>query len=155
MRRGSIAIRPLVAGRTRCVAAIALAMLVARSDASAQGRLSEKAIVAQTVGNTTITVEYFRPVARGRASIFPNVVHWSEHWTPGANWATTIDVDHDVKVEGQLLPKGKYSLWTTVRPDTWTVDFHRGARRFHINRPDSTDRQLCVSAPADSGALTE
>ena len=155
MRRRSIAIRSLAARRIGRAPAVAVAMLAARSDAAAQGRLSEKAVVAQTVGNTTITVEYYRPVARGRTNIFPNVVHWNERWTPGANWATTIDVDHDVKVEGQLLPKGKYSLWATVRPDSWTLDFHRSARRFHLSRPDSTDRELRVSARADSGALTE
>lgn len=155
MRRLTVALRPFPSSRIVGATATALAMLAPGHDALAQARLSEKGVVAQTVGNTTITVEYYRPVARGRASIFPNVVHWGERWTPGANWATTIDVDHDVKVEGQLLAKGKYSLWTTVRPDTWTVDFHRGARRFHINRPDSTDRQLRVSARAHSGAHTE
>jgi len=155
MRRSSSAIRSLVARWTGRAAAAAVALLAARHDAVAQGRLSEKATVSQTVGNTTITVEYYRPVARGRTNIFPNVVHWNQRWTPGANWATTIEVDHDVKVEGQPLPKGKYSLWATVRPDTWTFDFHRSARRFHLSRPDSTDRQLRVSARADSGALTE
>jgi hypothetical protein len=60
-----------------------------------------------------------------------------------------------VKVEGQILPKGRYSLWTTVGPERWTVDFHRTARRFHLSRPDSTDRQLRVSVHADSGANTE
>jgi hypothetical protein len=142
--------------RTRrgAIAALLFSLLSPRQIA-AQGRLSEKGVVAQTVGTTTITVEYYRPVARGRAGIFPNVVHWGERWTPGANWATTIDVDHDLKVEGKLLPKGRYSIWTTVRPDSWTVDFHRGVRRFHLSRPDSTDRQLSVSARVDSGAHTE
>jgi hypothetical protein len=32
---------------------------------AAQGRLSEKGVVAQTVASTTITVEYYRPVAAG------------------------------------------------------------------------------------------
>lgn len=155
MRRHTITRRPIAPRWTVRGAAIGIAMLAAARDAAAQGRLSERGVVAQTVGNTTITVEYYRPAARGRTPIFPNVVHWDEHWTPGANWATTVEVDHDVKVEGQLLPKGKYSLWTTVRPDTWTVDFHRTARRFHLSRPDSTDRQLRVSVRADSGAPTE
>lgn len=154
MHRPTIALRVLAARRTVHATTAALAMLAAGRGALAQGRLSEKAVVAQTVGNTTISVEYYRPVARGR-TVFPGVVHWEEHWTPGANWATTVDVDHDVKVEGQLLPKGRYSLWTTVRPDTWTVDFHRTARRFHLSRPDSTDRQLRISVHADSGANTE
>ena len=155
MRRLTVALRPFPSSRIVGATATALAMLAPGHDALAQARLSEKGVVAQTVGNTTITVEYYRPVARGRASIFPNVVHWGERWTPGANWATTIDVDHDVKVEGQLLPKGRYSLWATPRPDTWTIDFHRSARRFHLSRPDSTDRQLRVSVHADSGAHTE
>lgn len=155
MRRPTAAFSALVSHRTMRATAAALAMLASAHEAVAQGRLSEKGVVAQTVGNTTITVEYYRPVARGRTPVFPNVVHWGEHWTPGANWATTVDVDQDVKVEGQLLPKGRYSLWTTVAPDTWAVEFHRNARRFHMSRPDSADRQLRVSVRADSGTHTE
>jgi len=136
-------------------AALALACLGALP-CRAQGRLSEKAVVAQTVASTAITVEYYRPVARGRTPIGERgVVKWDEHWTPGANWATTIDVDHDVKVEGQPLPKGRYSIWTRPGRDTWTVSFHRRWHVFHMARPDSTDEQLHVSVRPDSGAWTE
>jgi hypothetical protein len=155
MREASSPLTRLIDPLLRGIAAAALCSLLALPQLEAQARLSEKGLVAQTVGTTTITVEYYRPVARGRANIFPNVVHWDERWTPGANWAATIDVDQDVKVEGQLLPKGKYSIWTIVRPDTWTVDFHRSTRRFHLNRPDSSDRQLRVTARVDSSANTE
>ena len=40
-------------------------------------------------------------MARGRDSLFGKVVTWGEHWTPGANWATTIDVDHDIRLNGR------------------------------------------------------
>jgi hypothetical protein len=136
----------------------ALALMVAgllAPPGAAQGRLSEKGITAQTIAGTTITVEYYRPAARGREKLFGGVVTWGEHWTPGANWATTVDVDHDVRVEGRLLPKGKYSLWTVVRPDTWTVAFHRRSHLFHTNRPDSTDEQLRLQVRPDSGPPTE
>ena len=142
--------------------ATALAVLVLGASATvaarcgAQGQLSEKGLVAQTVAGTTVTVEYYRPVARGRATLFGVVVTWGENWTPGANWATTIDVDHDVKVEGQTLPKGKYSLWMIVRKDApWTIDFHKRARLFHTNHPDSSDVQLRLTVTPDSGAPTE
>src|SRR5829696_10080705 len=125
-----------------CIAALAtVATAALPSRCEAQGRLSEKAVVAQTIGNTTVSVEYFRPAARGRDSLFGRLVKWGEHWTPGANWATVVDVDQDARVEGKLLPKGKYTMWTVVRPDTWTVAFHRGGRRFHLARPDSSDQQ--------------
>src|SRR5919199_711996 len=118
-------------------------------------RLGGKAFGAQSVGGTNITVEYFRPVARGREHLFGGVVAWGERWTPGANWATTVDVDRDVRVEGQLLPRGKYSLWADVQPDSWIVSFHRTWRRFHAARPDSTDEQLRLTVHPDSGPPTE
>src|SRR4051812_47371942 len=80
--------------------------------ACAQIRASEHGTVTQRVSGTTISVEYDRPVARGRTLFGEGgVVHWGDKWTPGANWATTIDVDTDVRIDGQPLPKGKYSIW--------------------------------------------
>ena len=134
-----------------------LALLVAilpAVPACAQGRLSEKASVMQQVAGTTITVEYYRPVARGRTP-FGGVVYWGENWTPGANWATTVAVDHDVRIEGRLLPKGTYGLWVVVQPDSWVVNFHRRARRFHTDRPDSSDVALSLVVRPGSGPATE
>jgi hypothetical protein len=130
-------------------------LLAAAGPAAAQGRLSEKGAVSQTVGNTTVTVEYYRPVARGRDSVFGRIVRWGEHWTPGANWASTFETSRDLRVEGKLLPRGKYSIWTVVRPDTWSVAFHRTARRFHLALPDASDRALEVTSPVERGPHTE
>jgi len=134
---------------------VALAAILPVAPACGQGRLSERGGVSQTVAGTTIVVEYYRPVARGRGNLFGGVVQWGENWTPGANWATTVEMDHDVRVGGLLLPKGKYGLWIIVQPDTWTVSFHRRARRFHTDRPDSTDEALRLTVRPDSGPHTE
>jgi hypothetical protein len=123
---------------------------------AAQGMLSEHAVAAQTVAGTTITVEYYRPVARGRDSLFGKVVTWGEHWTPGANWATTLDVDHDVRLEGELLPKGKYAIWTVVQPDRWTVELHRQWHKYHVPPPsDSSDIQLRIEVRPETGPPVE
>ena len=127
------------------ILATTLAVLtVAPSVACAQLRASEHFTLTQKVSSTTITIEGDRPVARGR-TLFGDgaVVKWGEVWTPGANWATTIEVDRDVKIDGQPLPKGKYSLWLTPQQTgTWTLSFSRAVRQFHTRHPRAEDDQL-------------
>lgn len=137
---------------TLCVT-LALALPAA---CEAQVRASEHGMVAQTIGATTITIEYYRPVARGRDSLFGRVVHWGDTWTPGANWATTLETDKDIRLDGKPLPKGKYSVWMIPRRDSaWTVMLSRSARRFHMQRPDQSDEQLRFAAMPEQGAHME
>jgi len=119
----------------------ATALSLVPSLVSAQVMASEKGTVSQTVDGTTITIEYSRPVARGRTP-FPDVVRYGRPWTPGANWATTLEVDKDVHINGNPLPKGKYAVWMIPGADEWTVTFNREARRFHTQKPNESDEQL-------------
>jgi hypothetical protein len=124
-----------------------LASVLIPTMAGAQLRPSEHGTVSQQIAATTITVEYDRPGARGRALFGDGkVVHWGEVWTPGANWATTIEVDRTVRVHGQPLPKGKYSVWLIPQaaPAPWTLLFARTARLFHTRPPSPGDEQLRV-----------
>ena len=140
----------------RAALALALALSAAACDAPAQGRASEHGLVAQTVDGTTITVEYYRPSARGRDTLFGKVVKWGQTWTPGANWATTLETDQDIRLNGKPLPKGKYSVWMIPRRDSaWTVMLSRSARRFHMQRPDQADEQLRVTAKPEHGPHME
>ena len=128
------------------ILAITLATLpLAPSVACAQIRASEHFTLTQRVSTTTITLDGDRPVARGR-TLFGNgaVVKWGEVWTPGANWATTIEVDRDVTVDGKPLPKGKYTLWIIPQapPATWALVFSRATRVFHTRHPPAQDEQL-------------
>jgi hypothetical protein len=106
----------------------------------AQIKRSEKATVSQVINGTTISLEFYRPVARGRDSLFGKVVHWNETWTPGANWATTLETDKDIRLNGHVIPKGKYSVWMiTARDSAWTFFLSKNARLFHIRRPRNTN----------------
>lgn len=109
---------------------------------SAQIRASERASVSQTVDGTTITVEYSRPQARGRDSIFGGVVHFGEVWTPGANWATTLTMDKPITLNGHRVAAGAYSVWFEVQPETWTVILDPEPRRFHTVPPAAADSQI-------------
>jgi hypothetical protein len=147
-------IRPTI--RIGTTLTLALAAGGTAGPCAAQRMLSEHAVVAQTIAGTTITVEYYRPQGRGRDSLFGKVVTWGSHWTPGANWATTVDVNHDVRVNGARLPKGKYALWAVVEPDHWTVELRRQWHKFHVPPPsDSSDVQLRLTARPETGPATE
>ena len=136
---------------------VSVAALMCASLSSAvrgQVRASERGSVSQTVDGTVVSVDYSRPRVRGR-TIFGAAVHWGETWTPGANWATTLDVSRDVKLDGHPLPKGKYSVWFVVRPDAWTVVLDPRTKRYHTEAPDSTAGQLRWTIHPEQGSHTE
>lgn len=120
-----------------------------------QVKASEPASVSQTIDGTVISVEYSRPRARGREALFGGEVKWDEVWTPGANWATTLEVGKDVSVNGHALAKGRYSVWMVVRPETWTVVFDPRARMFHTRHPDSTPEQVRFDVTPETAPFTE
>ena len=85
---------------------------VASSPADAQIRASEPTLNRQTIDGTVFTIEYYRPKARGRAPLFGvGSVVWEEVWTPGANWATSIEFQNPIKLDGVALEAGKYAIW--------------------------------------------
>lgn len=131
--------------RPTAFACLVVPLLAAR--ATAQIHASEHGTVSQRVSATTITIEYDRPTARGRALFGEGrVVRWGETWTPGANWATTFEVDKDVRIDSHPLPKGKYSVWLIPQsaPTPWSLIFAKSAKRFHTRPPSLDDEQLRV-----------
>lgn len=102
--------------------------------AHAQVRASERGSVSQIVDGTVIEVSYGRPRLRGRTA-FGGIVHWGEMWTPGANWASTLRVTRDVRLNDQPVPAGSYSLWIVPTQDQWTLYLHQAPKLYHLQRP--------------------
>jgi hypothetical protein len=121
---------------------LAAAAIAAALPASslAQVRASERGTVSQIIDGTTITLDYSRPVARGRI-LFGGVVPWGHMWTPGANWATTLEADRDIWINSHTVPKGRYSVWMVPTPGEWTVMLSREARVFHTRPPAASSAQ--------------
>ena len=97
---------------------------------------SQHGTVTQRVGSgsrgigTLITVDYSRPVARGR-DLFGALVPYDKVWCPGADNCTTLTVSTDVTIEGHPLPAGTYSLWAKPGATKWTVIVNRAQPVFH------------------------
>jgi hypothetical protein len=128
---------------TAIAAAVASLSLIAAHAAMAQLVPSEKALVAQTVDGTRMTVEYSRPRMRGRTTLLGTVEPWGRAWTPGADDATTLEVSKPVRVLGKPVPAGKYSVWMVLRETgPWTLVLDPRAGLFHTQHPDSTPAQI-------------
>src|SRR5688500_9908510 len=139
-----------------CRVLLAAALTFAlNTNATAQIRASELGATQQTIDGTKITIEYSRPAVRGRTP-FGGIVHWGEKWTPGANWATTFEVDRDIKLAGQAVPKGKYTVYVIPQQNAdWTFILHRNPRAYHVLRPDTVNELLRVAVKPQQAAHLE
>jgi Protein of unknown function (DUF2911) len=87
-------------------------------------RLSQRASVMQRLGVTDVTVDYHRPLVKGR-KIWGDVVPYGQVWRAGANENTTISFSDPVTIDGQPLGKGTYGLHMLPTETTWTVIFSK------------------------------
>lgn len=95
----------------------------AQERANKEVRASPNASVSQTIGTTQVTITYGRPGVKDR-QIFANLVPYDKVWRTGANEATTISFSSDVKIEGNPLEAGTYSLFTIPGKDEWKIIFN-------------------------------
>ena len=142
--------------RSACLVAVGLSLLDTGT-ANAQIRASELGSITQVIDGTKISVTYSRPRTRGRQQLFGSkVAHWGEVWTPGANWATVLEVSRDVTLNGQAVPKGKYSVWMVLRErGDWTTVLDPNSRIFHMDPPDSSAKQIRISTPVDQAPAVD
>lgn len=97
-----------------------------------------RATISEEVGITNITIKYSRPGVKGReAKIWGGVVandfgnfsfitgSMTSPWRAGANEATLINFEHDVKIEGKDLKAGAYALFMAMRPDSVLLIFSK------------------------------
>jgi len=106
---------------------------------------NQKASVTQFIGPVHVTVDYSSPSVHGgpggkdrRGEIWGKLVPYGLSdlgfgnrkpgpWRAGANENTVFAVSHDVKVQGQTLPAGRYGVHMIPDPKEWTVIFSKNA----------------------------
>jgi hypothetical protein len=77
-----------------------------------------------TIGSAHVLVDYGRPSKRGRV-IFGDLVPYGEVWWTGANAATTLVTDKALMIGQQLVPAGRYTLYTLPDTSRWTLIINR------------------------------
>ena len=86
----------------------------AEAKVGATTQLSVRDTLRAVIGNASFTVDYGRPLARGR-DLLGNVLPYDRVWRTGANAATQFTTSAPITIAGIRLDPGTYTLWTIPR----------------------------------------
>ena len=78
--------------------------------------LSVRDTARAQIGNVLFTVDYGRPLMRGR-TLLGDVIPYDRVWRTGANAATQFTTSAPIKIAGMQVPAGTYTLWTIPHTD--------------------------------------
>jgi len=107
-------------------------------------RDSQHAQITQRIGITNITINYHRPLVKGR-KVFGGLQPYGQVWRAGANENTTIEFTDPVAVEGNPLAAGTYGLHMIPGEQEWTVIFSKAATSWGSFTYDQKEDALRVA----------
>ena len=109
-----------------CGLLMTASLLFAQSTVLDLPRESQHAVLMQRLGVTDITINYHRPLVKGR-KVFGGFIPYGQVWRAGANENTTIAFTDPVTIDGQALEAGTYGLHMIPGENEWTVIFSKMA----------------------------
>jgi len=146
----TITLKPLIL----CFAVAGLGQIAfAQSDLKLPD-VSQAAEVKQRIALTDVTVNYHRPLVKGR-KIWGGLVPYGKVWRAGANENTTIEFSDPVSVEGKPLDKGTYGLHMIPNQDSCTVIFSKTNTGWGSYSYDQKDDALRVDVKPKPLAQSE
>jgi DUF2911 family protein len=107
-------------------------------------RASQHARVMQRIGVTDITINYHRPLVKGR-KVFGGLEPYGKVWRAGANENTIIEFSDAVTIEGKPLAKGIYGLHMIPGESDWTIIFSRNSSSWGSFSYDQAEDALRVT----------
>jgi len=113
-------------------------------------RISQHGEASQTIGISTVTINYSRPLANGR-EVWGKIVPYGKVWRAGANENTTITFSDDATVEGKPLPAGTYGLHVIPDKDQWTIVFSKNSTSWGSFSYDQKEDALRVTVKPATG----
>ena len=121
----------------RSILLFAAIALIGIDTACAQSRAkSPRGEAATQIGNDWITVDYGRPILRGRQGIFGSGESYGQKlnagapvWRVGANKSTRFNTEADLKFGDKMLPAGEYSMFIELKQGGWMLIFSNHAAK--------------------------
>ena len=105
---------------TTVSAAAVVFAIAAPLAAQGQAPASPAGQATAKIGAATVTIDYSRPSIRGR-KIMGGLVPFGKVWRTGANKATHLSTDADLRIGTLAVPAGTYTIYTVPGEKAWTL----------------------------------
>lgn len=113
-------------------------------------RLSQHGETVQTIGLSTVTISYSRPLAGGR-EVWGKIAPYGQVWRAGANENTVITFSDDATIEGKPLSAGTYGLHMIPNKEQWTIIFSKNSTSWGSFSYDEKEDALRVTVKPSIG----
>jgi len=88
--------------------------------AVAQPMVASRDSVKTVFNGKKVSITYGKPSMHGR-KIFGNAVRYYRVWRTGDGAATSFTTDVDLEMDGAIIPRGSYSLYTLPAEERWKL----------------------------------
>ncbi|ALD20903.1 hypothetical protein AM218_06265 [Hymenobacter sp. DG25A] len=118
-------------------------------------QVSPHALVQQTIGLTDITVDYHAPGVKGR-TVWGQLVPYNQIWRAGANENTVVKFSAPVRINGQAVPTGSYSLYVLpVSDQDWQFVLNRVTTHWGAEGYDEKDDLVRIPIVPEASPFRE
>ena len=114
--------------------------------AKIQGKVTEP-LVARII--------FSRPHVNGRV-IFGDLINYNKVWRLGANEATEIEFFQPVKINGNKIKKGRYTIYAIPDSSNWNIIINKDTDSWGSFKYDKTMDVVRINVPVEkTDSLTE
>jgi hypothetical protein len=121
--------------------------------------LSPPADTSQTLDGKTVSIHYNAPSMRGR-KIFGALVPYDKVWRTGANPATSLKTETNLKIGTASVAAGSYTLYTLPSTGTWKLIINKQTGQWGTKYDQSQDlarvdmKKETLSSPQEVMSIT-
>lgn len=124
-----------------------------------ENKMSPPAETSMKVGGQDVTIEYNAPSARAR-KVEGGLIPYGEVWRLGADSATTLTTNTNLKIGDLAVPKGVYTLYIAASEGGWKLAVNKQKGQWGTEYNEAQDlgrvpmKLTKLSAPVETLKIT-
>jgi len=117
-------------------------------------RPSPPAKLVTSIGDLNVEIDYSQPAVNNR-TLGKDIAPYGKVWRTGANEATTFTINRDVKIEGQDLKAGTYTMYSIPGEEEWTLIFNKQTGQWGTQYNEAQDALRVKVKPSKAANFAE